>query len=178
VYVVVKTLGEPRALVPAVRNAVSAVDPSLPPYNIRTFDDVRASYVADRRFAMIVMVLFAGLTATLSAIGLYGVVSYLTQLRTREIGIRIALGATSRNLLGETMRAGLVNAAVGVVAGIALAAALSRVFISKVRGLQTVEPSTLALTAVVMIVLAAAAIWWPARRAARVDPIEALRTDG
>jgi ABC-type antimicrobial peptide transport system permease subunit len=126
---------------------------------------------------MALMSAFAALTAALATIGLYGVMSYLVQLRTREIGIRIALGATPASVLRDTMRRGLVYALSGVVTGVLLAAALSRVFMSKVPGLQQVAPSTLALTAAVMLVLAACTIWLPARRAAAVDPVEALRAE-
>jgi putative ABC transport system permease protein len=178
VYVVVKARGDARALIPSVRTAVASVDPSLPPYNVRTFDEVRASYLADRRFAMTVMVLFAGLAIALSVIGLYGVMAYLTQLRTREIGIRMALGATSARLVGQTLRVGLLGAAAGVLMGTAAAAALSRVFISKVPGVQAIDAWTLALTAAAVLIIAAGTAWLPARRAASVDPIEALRTTG
>jgi ABC-type antimicrobial peptide transport system permease subunit len=178
VFVAIRARGDERALIPGVRAALTAVDPSLPPYNIRTFDEVRAWYVAERRFAMIVMLLFAALAATLSAIGLYGVVSYLTQLRTREIGIRIALGATTRALLVDTMRTGVANAAAGVIGGAVVAAALSRLFISRVPGIQPLDMSALIAIGAAMLVVATATVWVPARRAARVDAIEALRTDG
>ncbi len=101
----------------AARLAVRSVDDSLPPYNIRTFDEIRASYIADRRFAMVLMLAFAGLTGGLAAIGLYGVMSYLVQLRVREIGIRVALGATPAGVLRETMRGGLSYAVPGIVIG-------------------------------------------------------------
>jgi predicted permease len=177
-YVAIKGAGSKTAATADVRSAVASVDPSLPPYNVRTFDEIRATYVADRRFAMLLMLAFASLTAVLAGIGLYGVMSYLVQLRTREIGIRVALGATPGGVLRETMMRGLRYALGGVVVGAAAAAALSRVFISKVPGLQQVELSTLAVTAAAMFALAACTIWLPARRAAHVDPVQALRAEG
>ena len=178
VYIAVKARGDARSIIEPVRAAVLAVDANLPAYNVRTFDEIRQSYVADRRFAMVLMALFAGLTAALSAIGLYGVISYLTQLRTREIGIRVALGATPGGVLRQTMRGGLVTAAVGVAIGTAAAAGLSRLFISRVPGLQQTDVLTLSITAAAMLILAACTITVPARRASRVNPVEALRAEG
>ena len=176
-YVAVKASRSARAIAPGMRAAVASIDPSLPPYNVRTFDEIRASYVAERRFAMTLMSAFAILTAALAAIGLYGVMSYLVQLRTREIGIRISLGATPGGVLRDTMVRGLLYAVAGVITGAAGAAVLSRVFISRVPGLQEVNAATLAVAATTMLLLAAATIWMPARRAARVDPVDALRRE-
>ena len=176
-YVAVKTSGDPRSALAAARLAVNAVDSNLPPYNVRTFDEIRASYIADRRFAMVLMLAFAALTGSLAAIGLYGVMSYLVQLRVREIGIRVALGATPSGVLRETMRGGLWYAVPGIAVGTALAAVLLRVFISRVPGLQQADAATLALSAAGMLCLAILATWIPARRAGRVDPVVALRTD-
>jgi predicted permease len=177
-YVAVKAAQSPRTIAQDVRAAVAGIDASLPPYNVRTFEEIRASYVAERRFAMTLMLAFAALTVSLASIGLYGVMSYLVQLRRREIGIRVALGATPRSVLRDTMARGLWYAVAGVVIGAASAAALSRVFISKVPGLQQVDAPTLAAAATGMLALAICTIWVPARRAARIDPVEALRADG
>jgi ABC-type antimicrobial peptide transport system permease subunit len=176
-YLVIKTTGDPRDMMAAARAAVRAIDANLPPYDIRTFDAIRASYVAERRFAMLLMTAFAVLTGALAAIGLYGVMTYLVQLRTREIGIRVALGATPGGVLRETMRGGLWCSVPGVLAGVALAAVLSRLFISRIPGLQPADPATLGLSAAVMLVLAVLTTWIPARRAGRIDPVEALRAD-
>lgn len=174
-YVAVKTASDPRSVTGAVRLAVNSADSSLPPYNVRTFDEIRASYIADRRFAMVLMLAFAALTGSLAAIGLYGVMSYLVQLRVREIGIRVALGATPAGVLRETMRGGLWYAVPGIAAGTALAAVLLRVFISRVPGLQQADAATLALSAAGMLALALLATWIPARRAGRINPVIALR---
>jgi putative ABC transport system permease protein len=176
-YVAVKTAGDPRGATAAVRQAIGAVDADLPPYNVRTFDEIRASYIAERRFAMVVMLAFAALTGLLAAIGLYGVMAYLVQLRTREIAIRVALGATPGGVLRETMRGGLRYAVPGIVIGAALAAALSRVVLSRVPGLQPADVTTLALSAGAMLCLSMLAVLIPARRAGRIDPVTALKTD-
>ena len=176
-YLIIKTTGDPRDLVFAARAAVGAVDGSLPPYNIRTFKEIRASYVAERRFAMLLMTAFAVLTGVLAAIGLYGVMTYLVQLRSREIGIRLALGATPGGVLRETMRGGLWYAVPGVVAGVVLAAVLSRLFISRIPGLLPADPATLGLSAAGMLGLAILSIWIPARAAGRIDPVDALRSE-
>ncbi|MEX1128124.1 MAG: ABC transporter permease [Vicinamibacterales bacterium] len=176
-YVAVKTAGDPRQAIAAARRAVAAADADLPPYNIRTFEEIRASYLADRRFAMVVMLAFAGLTGLLAAIGLYGVMAYLVQLRTREIGIRVALGATPGGVLRETMRGGLRYAVPGIAIGAVMAAVLSRVSISRVPGLQQADITTLALSAGAMLCLSMLAILIPARRAGRIDPVTALKTD-
>jgi putative ABC transport system permease protein len=176
-YIAIKARGDASVLPGAVREALGRVDSGLPAYNMRTFDEVRSSYIADRRFAMAVMSAFALLATLLSAIGLYGVMGYLVQLRVREIGIRIAFGATPGSVLGDTMKSGLLYAATGVIAGAAVAAASSRIFISRVPGLAPLETTTLLATAAGMLVLAACTIWFPARRAARIHPIDALRTE-
>jgi putative ABC transport system permease protein len=175
-FVVLKATG-PARLAPALREAVRAIDPDLPPYNIRTFDEIRGTYIADRRFAMALMSGFAALAAALAAIGLYGVISYLVQLRTREIGIRMALGATPRAIGRQMLRAGVLHAGGGLVAGTAAAAAFSRVLISRVPGIQPVDLGTLAIVGLVMTAMALCTTWIPARRATRIDPVEALRIE-
>ena len=112
-----------------------------------------------------------------AAIGLYGVMSYLIQLRVREIGIRVALGATPGDVLRETIRSGLLYAAAGIVCGVALAGAASRLFVSRIAGLQEIDLTTLAVSAAAMLLLAVATSWIPARRAGRIDPVLALRAE-
>ena len=176
-YVIIRTAGDPRDVIVAARAAVSAIDGNLPPYNIRTFDEIRASYVTERRFAMLLMTAFAALTGVLAAIGLYGVTTYLVQLRTREIGIRVALGATPGGVLRQTLRSGFWYAVPGIAAGALMVAVLSQLFISRIPGLQPVDAATLGLSAAGMLGLAVLTIWIPARRASRIDPVEALRAD-
>jgi putative ABC transport system permease protein len=173
--VAVRTPGDPAAAIPVLRVAIREVDPDLPPYNIRTGDEIRAAFVSERRFARAVMMGFAILTAALSAIGLYGVVAYLVELRTREFGIRLALGATHSQIVRSALASGLTYALAGISAGGAAAVLLSRVVMSRIPGLEPVAPETLVLTAAAMLLLTGASAWLPARRAARVDPTHALR---
>jgi putative ABC transport system permease protein len=154
------------------------VDADLPVYNIKTFDEVRAGFVADRRFAMVVMTAFAALAALLAGIGLYGVLTYLVQLRTREIGIRVALGASPGKVRRQVVRSGLLHAFGGVMTGAAAATAALRVMTARVPGLQPADALLLGIVAGAMIVAAAAVTWLPARRATAIDPVEALRSGG
>jgi putative ABC transport system permease protein len=176
-YVAIKSAGEPSAVIPDVRAAIRAVDPDLPPYNIRTGDEIRAAFLAERRFARAVMVAFAVLAAMLSAIGLYGVVAYLVQLRSREFGIRLALGATSRDVTRETLKSGLAYSVGGILLGAAATGLLSRAVMSQVPGLQPVGLPALAAVCAAMLLLSMVTTWVPARRAARVNPIDALRVE-
>jgi ABC-type antimicrobial peptide transport system permease subunit len=116
-----------------------------------------------------------GLAVTLAGIGLYGVIAYLVQLRTREIGIRIALGASAGAVRAAVMRSGLALAVWGAAAGSVVAISLSRVLRASVPGLEGIDPVSLAALAIGMLVVAAAATWLPARRATRIDPLMALR---
>ncbi len=176
-YLVVKTGTDPRTAVGPVRSAVAAIDPDLPLYNVRTFDEIRATYLSDRRFAMTMMLVFGGLAFALATIGLYGVVSYLVQLRAREIGIRMALGASAGVVHRQVLRSGLTLAAAGTAAGVAGGILLSRVLKALVPGVQGVDALSAVTLGVVILLVAGAATWVPARRATRVDPLIALRAE-
>jgi putative ABC transport system permease protein len=176
-YVIVKALSDPRSLAAPLRAAVAALDPDLPLYNIRTFEEVRATYVSDRRFAMAMMMAFGVLACMLAAVGLYGVMSYLLQLRTREFGIRMALGATPQLVRWQIVRGAVGYAIGGVAIGAAAAATLSRVLVSRLPGIQPVDAASLVLLSVAMGVVAVGTAWVPARRATRVDPVQTLRVD-
>jgi putative ABC transport system permease protein len=174
-YVTIKAQHDPLSLVSSVRAAAAQLDPNLPLYSVRTFDDIRREYLASRRFAMLMMAAFGGLAVTLAGIGLYGVIAYLVQLRTREIGIRMALGASAGAVRAAVMRSGLALAVWGAAAGSVVAMSLSRVLRASVPGLEGIDPVSLAALAIGMLVVAAAATWLPARRATRIDPLMALR---
>jgi ABC-type antimicrobial peptide transport system permease subunit len=124
---------------------------------------------------MLMMAVFGGLAGTLAGIGLYGVIAYLVQLRTREIGIRMALGASAGAVRAAVIRSGLALAVWGGVAGSIAAMSLSRVLRASVPGLEGIDPVSLAALAVGMLIVAAAATWLPARRATQIDPLVALR---
>jgi putative ABC transport system permease protein len=174
-YVSIKAQHDPLALVGSIRAAVAALDPNLPLYSVRTFEDIRREYLASRRFAMLMMAAFGGLAATLAGIGLYGVIAYLVQLRTREIGIRMALGAPAGAVRAAVMRSGVALAVWGAIAGGIATAGLSRILRASIPGLEGIEPTSVTMLALAMLVVAAAATWLPARRATQIDPLIALR---
>jgi predicted permease len=170
-----RTAGDPLALANTLRAKVAAIDPGAPVYNIRTAEqEVERSLLRERLVATITT-LFGGLALLLAALGLYGVLSYGVAQRTREFGIRIAIGAEARSITGLVLHeAGRVVTA-GIVVGLLAAWALGRVVRSLLYG---VEPGDLASIAIAVAVLAGAgalAAWLPARRASRIDPIQALR---
>jgi predicted permease len=174
---VVRTTREPGQYATQLRTAVARVAPTLPLYHVRTFEQVRDAHVRDRRFVMLMMSAFAALAIALAALGLSGAVSYLVQLRTREIGIRMAMGATRRAVSVAVLRSGLAHAVVGIGVGAALALAASRIISTHVRNLGQIDVGTLSIVAVLLLSVAFVAAWFPAQRAARVDPIIALRCD-
>lgn len=175
--VVFRGRGDPRQLIPALRRAAARIDPGLPLYDIRTFDEIRATHFAERRFAMTTMTVFGALAFVLAVVGLYGVVSYLVRLRTQEIGIRMAIGASPARVRREVLTGGLLHAACGVAAGAACALVASRLIAATIPGFGSVEPITLALLASAIFAVAGAATWLPARRATRVDPALSLRAE-
>jgi ABC-type antimicrobial peptide transport system permease subunit len=176
-FIVVKTLGNPTTAAPALRAAIARVDVDLPIYNIQTFAQVRASFLADRAFAMAVLSAFGALAFLLAGIGLYGTLTYLVQLRTPEIGIRMALGASPGAVRRQILRQGLLHAVAAIALGAGASAMLLRVMTSVVPGLQRPEMSMLAAAAGTMLIAVIPIIWLPARRATAIDPVHALRTE-
>ena len=176
-HLVVRGAGDPLLLVPAIRTVVGAIDADLPLFNVRTFDEIRHALLAERRFAMSTMVLFAALAFALSAIGLYGVVNYLVQLRSREIGIRLAIGASRMRICRDVLLSGTVHAVVGVTAGLCATAALAQVANSRVSGMQQIDVLMLCGLGAVVIAVAGLATWIPAWRAMRIDPALTLRAE-
>jgi ABC-type lipoprotein release transport system permease subunit len=173
--VVVKAGVDPRTLVPAMRRAAADLDPHLPLENVRSFDEIRAEYLADRRLAMTSTLAFGGLAFSLAIVGLYGALSYLVQLRTREIGIRLAFGASPSSVQRNVLAAGLYHAAAGTTLGAASTLVLSRLAWSGIAGLERIDPVSLLALVVAVGGVAAMASWFPARRATRVDPVQSLR---
>ena len=173
--VVVRTAGDPLALVGAARRAVHALDQHLPLTDVATAEQILERSVGAPRFTMMLLATFAALALMLAAVGVYGVIAYSVSRRTQEIGVRIALGAQRRDVLGLVVREGMVLAAIGVALGIAGAWALSRVLASLLFGVTATDPATYAGMSALLIGVAVLASVLPARRAARVDPIVALR---
>jgi ABC-type antimicrobial peptide transport system permease subunit len=160
-----------------VRRAVGELDPDLPLYHVETMAARVDASLARQRFAMLLLSLFAGLALALAAIGIYGVLAYLVSQGTREIGIRIALGATERRILGLVLRQGLTVALSGVAIGLAGAWVLSRLMTSLLFDVRGTDPLTFAGMSAVLTAVALAASYLPARRAARIDPMVSLRSE-
>ena len=174
---VIRTAADPMSLAEAVRTAMTDVDPDLVPANIRTMDALLADSAQQEEFWMRLLGLFAGLAVALAAIGLYGVISYAVAQRTHELGVRTALGATRTDVFTLVVRQGLVLALLGVAIGIPAAVALTRVIASRLFGVTATDPATLAAAAVLFVAVALLACSIPARRATKVDPLVALRTE-
>jgi len=173
--ILVKTSRDPGAAASIIRDAVRAVDPRLPLYQVKTLDALLADSLAPRRFAMRLLSLFAAAALFLAALGLYGVLSYAVTQRTREIGIRMALGAERGTVTKLIVWQGLRLAGIGVVIGIGVAMVLARLIESQLFEVPAVDPVTIATMALTLMGSALLASWLPARRAVRTDPIVALR---
>jgi ABC-type antimicrobial peptide transport system permease subunit len=156
---------------------VLAADPGLAVYGVEPLDLTLRESQGQRRFAMLVLGVFAGVTFLLALVGIHGVLSYTTSQRTREIGIRMALGATGGGVTGLVMRGGLRLAALGTALGLLGAAAGSRLLGSLLYGIPQLDPATFGVVAFAAVGAALVAIWLPARRAARVPPITCLRAE-
>jgi putative ABC transport system permease protein len=172
---VVRTAGDPAEMAPTIRREIAAIDPDQPVSDVRTMTQVMAETVARARFNTLLLGIFAGLATLLAAVGIFGVMNYSVQLRTREIGLRMALGAQPRRVLLLVLRQGLLLTLVGIGVGLAGALALSRVMSGLLYGVGTSDPATFAAIVVLLAVVALAACYIPARRATRVDPLVALK---
>ncbi len=164
-------------LTPAIRQAVSAIDPGLPIVQLRTMEDVVGASLARQKFLSLLLGIFAGVALLLAAIGTYGVLSYMVSERHREIGIRMALGAGNSQVVGLVLRQGISIAAIGIVVGVAGALALSRITQSLLYGVDPADPATFGAVVAVIAVVATAACLIPMLRATRVDPLTAIRAD-
>ncbi len=173
--VVLRTKGSPAGLVPTVREAIEKLNGENVTYETKPLEEIVADSLANRRFSMVLLSVFAALALLLSSIGIYGVISYVVAQRTHEIGIRIALGAQRRDVLGLMLGEGMKMALVGVAIGVAVALGLTRLMVEMLFGVSATDPVTFAAVAAVLTGVALAACYIPARRAMRVDPIVALR---
>jgi putative ABC transport system permease protein len=174
---VIRTAGDPAAFATTLRREVQALDKDQPIYNVRTMDDVVANSLGTRRVSMQLFAVFAIAALLLAAIGIYGVMAYSVTQRTREIGIRMALGAQRRDVLGLVVRQGMTLAVIGVAAGLVGAFALTRVMASLLFSVRPGDPATYLTISVLLITVAFLACYLPARRAARVNPLIALRAE-
>ena len=172
--IVMKTAANPLVLAPAVRREIGAVDAFLP-VDLMTLDQVLAASLARHRFSVQLITVFAGFAGLLAVIGIYGVLTYLVDQRLREFGIRMALGATSVNVLALVLRRGLVPVLIGLVVGVGGALALTRVLKGLLYGVSATDPVTFGAVAIGVAAGSLTAMLVPARRATRVDPAKALR---
>jgi len=175
VAVVLRTAGDPAAVMGPVRRAVEQVDSRDVIYGVQTLDEVIAGSVAARRLSMILLGIFAALALVLSCVGIYGVVSYVVGQRTHEIGVRMALGAQRRDVMRLVLGEGVTMTLVGVGAGVAAALGLTHLMANELFGVSAQDPLTFAAVAIVLMLVALLACYLPARRAVRVDPMVALR---
>src|SRR5580693_977394 len=175
--VVLRSNVAPAALTSAIKKEIRELDPDLPIYNVRTMDERVQESLARRRFSMVMLGLFAALALALATIGIYGVMAYMVNQGTREIGIRLALGATQKNILQLILRQGMILALTGVAIGLAGAFALTRLMRSLLFGVRSTDPLTFIAIAALLAVIALLASYIPARRAARIDPMVSLRCE-
>jgi predicted permease len=175
--VVVRTAGDPLALAAPVRREIAALDPDLALSNVRTLERVVADSVGDRRFTMLLLGLFGAVALALAAIGIYGVTAYGVAQRTREMGIRLALGAEPGAVRRLVLREGVRLALAGLVAGLAVALVGTRALRSQLYGIGSSDPATYLGLSAVLLLVAVLATYLPARRATRVDPAITLRAE-
>jgi putative ABC transport system permease protein len=172
---VVRSQGDPASLASALRGAVSAADPEVPLYAVRTLEDLVSERTGQRRLAVVLLGFFAAIALALAGVGIYGVMSYAVAQRTQEIGIRMALGAHRRDVLSMVLRHGLGLAVAGVALGLLAALGLARLIASLLFGVSAADPPTFSLVPLILIGVALLACYLPARRATLVDPLVALR---
>jgi putative ABC transport system permease protein len=175
--VLVRTAGPPLGVVPQVRDVLREMDPNMAMAQLRTVEGAMAEAVAARRFVMMLLGAFAALAVVLAATGIYGVLTYLVGQRTRELGIRMALGADRKVVLGLVLGQSAWHVVPGVILGAAGALALTRLLQSQLYGIRATDPVTFLAVTVLLVSVALLASWAPARRAARTDPMEALREE-
>jgi predicted permease len=173
----VRTPGDPADLSPAVRREIKALAPNLPVFDVATLEQRAARTFARERFAATLFTLLAGIALFLASVGIYGLVAETVAARTREIGVRMALGAAPGDIVRRVLRRGLTLAGVGLAAGVLGALALSRLLSGLLFGIGAADPATYAGVSALLLLVSAAACWIPARRATRVDPVTALRSE-
>ena len=165
----------PQAALGTVRAVVQQMEPNMPLVGVFTMAEVFDQALWAARMGALLLGIFGGLALTLASIGVYGVMAYSVSQRTRELGIRLALGATTTEVRGMVLRQGLALTGAGIVLGIVCAALLTRLVTDLLYGVSAMDPTTFVGIPVILLLVAAAAIYIPARRASRVDPVVALR---
>lgn len=176
-FIAVRTMGDPAALAEAVRATARAFDSTLALYDLRTMEQIRSESVAERRFLLLLIGAFGVLALVLAAVGVYGVMALVVSERTQEMGVRLALGAAPLEVLGMVVRQAVALAALGVAAGVAVAAALSPLLASQVFGVPPLDPITYGAVPLLLVVVATIAALVPGRRAMRIDPVRAMNAN-
>jgi putative ABC transport system permease protein len=176
-YVMVRTTGDPSALTRSIKGIVQGVDPNLITAPARPMTEIVSGTVAEPRLSMLLVAGFALLALILASVGIYGVIAYSVSQRTHELGLRMALGAARVGVLAMIVREGVLTAAIGIVMGLGAAALATRMMQDLLVGITPRDPLTFAGGAVLLLLIAAAASYLPARRATRVDPMVALRAE-
>jgi putative ABC transport system permease protein len=174
---VVRTTGDPATLLPAVRRELFGLNPAMPLYSTATMEALLDESLRGRRFTLTLLGAFSVAALVLAAIGIYGVMSQETAERTREIGVRVALGAQPDDVIAMVMRRGAITTVSGIVVGLAGASAMTRFLGGMLYEVRPLDVGTFAVVVLLVLVVAAAATCLPARRAARTSPLEALRGD-
>lgn len=174
---VVRTVRDPESLIQPLSDSILEIDPELPAYGAITLERQLEQTLQTRRVSMVLLVAFGALAAVLAAVGIYGVLAFSIAQRRREIGTRMALGASPRQILQMVLSQGLVLTGVGVVIGIISALALGRLLASMLFGVDAYDPATFVAVCALLLLVSVLACSAPARRAIRVDPIEALRDE-
>jgi len=174
-YAILRAKGDPRNLVAAVRQEMSAIDPALPLSQIRLMDDVMSAAQSRPRFLTLLLALFSCVALAIATIGIYGVISYSVERRSREFGLRMALGAQPNDVLSLVMKQGAGLALIGVVVGLVAAFALTRLMTTLLFGVTPTDLPTFAVVTAILTIVALLASYIPARRATKVDPIQTLR---
>jgi putative ABC transport system permease protein len=170
-----RTIVPPRTLESAVRKGMAALDSTIPVFQVRTMEELLSTQVTEPRFHTVLLGCFAGVALLLAMVGLYGVMAYSVTRRTREIGVRIALGASRSTVLSMVLKQALVLLAAGLVLGLAASLAADHLLESMLFGISALNPAVLGLSGLLVALTGLLAAYLPARRAARVDPMEALR---
>ncbi len=172
---IARTSADPEIMIPALRQAIWSVDKNAPITDVKTMDQLVAESVADQHFQAVLLSAFGGLGLILAMIGIYGVISFSVTQRTREIGVRMALGAQPRDVLRMVIREGMLLAGAGIIVGVGGGLTLTRFMRSLLFEVKPTDPMTFVGVAAVLALVAVAACWIPARRAMRIEPMEALR---
>ena len=172
---VLRSAGEPQALAGPLRALLRGMDPNLPLSEVATMDEIASRAVSSQRFLTVLMALFAGIALALASLGVAAVMAYNVAQRTREIGVRLALGAGGGRVVAQVVRQAMRPAALGIVAGLAAALVASSLLQGLLFAVRATDPAVFAAVAILLALVALAASYLPARRARRIDPMIALR---